>query len=412
MTKEIWYAKQHQLKIASEALPILKKHLMVYLAMEERTGKSITAIRITEACNNVSNVLIITTKKALNGWFETLEKHPHTNIYTCINYESVHKISGKVDLVILDESHKFISGYPKTSIIWQKVKNFTLNKPIIYCSATPYAQGTQMLFHQFALSKWSPWKRYSNFYDWYRDYSVRKANGELFTKKITASESIVDYTKVNHNKVKSDCKHLFISYTREELGFEHEPNDVLHYITLSKNLKDIYNTIVTKKVLHFSHAETSKDYTLVCDTPAKLRATLHMLEGGVLKVGDEYLNLGFNEKVDFILNKWGDSKNLVIMYYFKADKIKLEKYFKNATILHAQTNAEGVDLSTYKDLVIYTQNHSTAQHTQRRARQANMNRKEEINVNYLLVKGAASAKAYKTVSVNKENFVDTVFEVI
>ena len=104
MTKEIWYAKQHQLKIASEALPILKKHLMVYLAMEERTGKSITAIRITEACNNVSNVLIITTKKALNGWFETLEKHPHTNIYTCINYESVHKISGKVDLVILDES--------------------------------------------------------------------------------------------------------------------------------------------------------------------------------------------------------------------------------------------------------------------------------------------------------------------
>jgi hypothetical protein len=100
------------------------------------------------------------------------------------------------------------------------------------------------------------------------------------------------------------------------------------------------------------------------------------------------------------------------MYHFKADKLKLEKMFKKATILQASSYAEGVDLSSFKTLVIYSQNHSTSQHTQRRARQANMHREEKIIVHYILVKGAASHKAYKAVSINKTNFVDTVFETL
>jgi len=97
------------------------------------------------------------------------------------------------------------------------------------------------------------------------------------------------------------------------------------------------------------------------------------------------------------------------MYNFQAELEKLEKYFKRARILQATSFAEGVDLSKYDNLVIYSQDYSTARHTQRRARQANKQRDKPIRVHYLLCKKAISDQCYKTVSLNKKNFVDSVF---
>lgn len=405
----MWTSKPHQSSIAQEGLPILKEYGLVYLAMEERTGKSITAINICEACD-IKKVLVITTKKALDGWEETLANYAHTKKYTLINYHSANKIIGDHDIIILDEGHKYISGYPKTSVLWKDVAKLTKNKPLIYLSATPYAQGPQLLFHQLMLSSWSPWKQYKNFYEWFKVYAQRDKNGDLPTNRINPVQKVIDYTKVKKDECLADVKHLFISYTREQLGFEHEPEDVLHYIELKPSIKQIYNDIVDKRLLAFTHSETGKDYVLVCDNPSKLRWALHMLEGGTLKINDENVNLGNNEKADYIMQTWGDSEDIAIMYHFKADEIKLKRMFKKAALFQATSYAEGVDLSMYKHLIIYSQNHSTSQHTQRRARQANINRKEEIKVHYLLVKGAASDKAYKSVSINKRNFVDTVFE--
>jgi hypothetical protein len=135
-----------------------------------------------------------------------------------------------------------------------------------------------------------------------------------------------------------------------------------------------------------------------------------MIEGGVLKIGEQYLSLGNTEKIDYILNKWGDTEDLVIMYQYIQEGVKLNKYFKKAKILQGTANAEGVDLHKHKHLVIYSQDFSTAKHTQRRARQANLNREDEIRVHFLLVKKAISEQVYKVCSVNKKNFVDSVFE--
>lgn len=408
--KEMWTAKQHQIGIAREALPILKDFGLVYLAMEERTGKTITAICMTEECVHVTNVLVVTTKKALEGWEETMIKFPHSKSFTLTNYHSAHKVKGKFQLVILDEPHKYISGYPKTSTIWANVYKLVFGLPIIYLSATPYAQGPQLLFNQFKLSEYSPWKKFKDFYEWFKFYADRDKEGQLHTKKISPTQTVIDYSKIKTNEAIDSVKHLFVNYTRKQLGFEQEPEDELHFVQLSPAIKEIYNELVTKKLLAFTHSETGKDYLLVCDSAAKLRWALHMLEGGTLKINDEYINLGNNEKADYIIKTWGDTKDLAIMYHFKADYLKLSKMFKNAGLFQATTYAEGVDLSHYKHLVIYSQNHSTAQHTQRRARQANMARTEEIKVHYLLTKGAISHKAYKSVSINKKNFVDTVFE--
>lgn len=420
MTKRITPWK-HQLKITDIAIPILKEHAIVYLSMEERTGKSLIAIMCAEDVM-VSKVLIITKKKAVEGWNNIINGYIHLCAYTVINYHSLHKVEGEYDLIIVDEPHAYISGYPKESKTWKNTAKFTTDKPIIYASATSHAQGTQLLYHQLKLSSWSPWTHFKTFYDWFKHYAIRDKEGNLPTMYIGPNRTVIDYSKVDHDKVWADVEHLFIHKTRKELGFEHEPEDELHYIELDESTKQVYNMLMKDQVVEFTHGETGKDYVLVCDSGIKLRWALHMIEGGGLKytppskkkdekkVKPEYLVLGNREKIDYILKTWGDSKELVIMFQYKSDFKKLEREFDNALLLQATSYAEGVDLSSYKHLVIYSQDFSTSKHTQRRARQANKNREEEIKVHYLIVKRAVSEQVYKTCSKNKTNFVDKYFE--
>lgn len=388
----------YQLSLSDDALEILRANGLVYLAMEERTGKTLTAILAAEK-SDVERVLVITKKNALGGWNETLENFAHSKQYTVTNYHQVSKLtdSSAFDLVILDESHNYVSSFPKVSKLWKVVAKLVRNKPIIYISATPYAQGPQLLYNQFALSSWSPWKKYSSSYNWFRDYGVPNT---LWL----AGRQVEQYNTVRSNDVLACVKHLFITKTRKELEFAHEPEDRLHSIELVKTTKDHYNTLQKDRVI------TLKGQDLVADTIMKLRTSLHMLEGGVAKIDDDYMVLDNTEKIDYILNVWGDSNDLVIMYNYKAEKTKLEKIFKHAVCLQATSFAEGIDLSHKKHLVIYSQDFSTARHTQRRARQANKNRSEPIIVHYLLVNKAVSEQVYETVTVNKTNFVDAMYE--
>lgn len=393
---------KHQLELSTQGFAILKEHGLVYLNMEERTGKTLIAILIAETSPLVIKVLVVTKKKALEGWEETLNAFTHLCAYTIINYHSIDKIKGEYDLIILDEAHNYISAFPKRKAIWDKVIKFTRNKPIIYMSATSSAQGRHLLFNQLALSSWSPWVNYKNGYYWHKEYGVENMI-YLYGRYIEK------YDKVDNDRVWNECKHLFIIKTRKELGFDQEPGDVLHYIELDKTTREVYNELQKYKIIEM------KAGMLIADSSMKLRTALHSIEGGTVILKDEltekprYIVLTNREKVDYILNTWGDTKDVVIMFQYKAEKIKLEDIFENALILQATSYAEGIDLSKYKHLIIYSQDFSTARHTQRRARQANMERTDEIKVNFLLVKKAMSEQVYDTVSINKINFVDTTY---
>lgn len=388
----------YQDELSDLGLAILRKHFLLYLSMEERTGKSLTAILVAEkslACN----VLIVTKKgKPLQGWVDTLAAYKHLNLYEVVNYHSVDKAGDPdYDLIILDEAHNYISSYPKPNTIWKKVRRYTKNKPIIYLSATPHAQGYQMLYNQFALSSWSPWRRFKDFYAWFKEY------GKPYTLEINSIE-VNQYDQTKEDKILADVSKYFISKTRKELGFEHEPRDKLHYIELTDKTKALYNKIVKDAILYLPEGP------LVCDTKSKMRYALHQLEGGTCKIDDEYHVFDNTEKIEYIKKAWGDTEDLVIMYNYKPELDKLSAAFKKAKLLQATTNAEGIDLYQHKHLVIYSQDFSTARHTQRRARQANKERDEPITVHFLLVKGAISEDVYQTVSVNKKNFVDSVFK--
>lgn len=387
----------HQIEISEKAYQVLQKYSLVYLAMQERTGKTLTAIMTCEKSPYIKKALVITKKAAIAGWLDTLNLYNHKVQFVVINYESVHKITDKdFDIVILDEAHTNISGYPKVKERWREVYKHTKDKPIIYMSATPSAQGSSLLFNQLRLSSWSPFKEYRDFYAWFKDYGIlyKQRMGSLMINK---------YDKCNERAVWNKVKHLFISYTRTELGFKHEPVDIVHYVELDDTTKEMYRTFEKHKYLVVDGRE------VVAEQPMSLLLKLHQIEGGTLKIEEDYIQLKNREKIDYILKTWGDIENLVIFYHYKEEEHKLKSIFKKAKVLQSNKYAEGVDLSMYETLVVYSMDFRTAQYTQRRARQANMKRDTPINVHFILVKRGLSEQVYNTVAINKTNFVDKYF---
>ena len=79
----------HQEELAPIALDILRQHAIVYLAMEERTGKTLISLLVAEQ-SAAKSILIITKKKALPDWIDVLRKWKHTKRFTPINYHQAH----------------------------------------------------------------------------------------------------------------------------------------------------------------------------------------------------------------------------------------------------------------------------------------------------------------------------------
>ena len=398
---------------AQKALEIFAKYKIVYLAMEQQTGKTLTSLLVVEQYFiEPVKILVITKKACLDGWQDHLNKCCSwlKNKYTITNYHNVNKIkTTNFSCIILDEAHKYISSSPKVGKLWVDIRKFSYELPIIYLSATPHAQGMHMLFHQFALTKYSPWHNFANFYVWYGKYALLNKFGQSASIYING-RIIETYKHVNNERLRPEVDHLFITATRKNLGFAQEPIDKLCYIQLNSVTINAYNLLLNNKLLNFTHNGVA--HTIIANSGIKLRTSLHMLEGGVAKIGNNYLILSNTEKIDYILKEFSDNENLAIMYQYIAEGNKLRKHFKNALILQSTTYAEGISLAHIKNLVIYSQDFSTAGHTQRRARQTNKNRSEPIIVHFLLVKKAISEQVYNTVSKNKKNFVDLLFNPI
>ena len=417
---------KHQTEISLQAYGLLKRYGWVYLAMQERTGKTLTSILVAEM-SKCTNILVITKAKALKGdddkdivsakggWAGALNLYlkvksvnqvwkTATKTYTIVNYESIHKISGKYDLVIIDEAHSKIAAYPKVSLTWNKVYAFTKGKPVIYLSATPSAQSHSQLFHQLKLCTFSPWAKYKNFYDWFNVYGLPE------TKRIGGGQQIIVYDKCRDDLIQKIKDTFFISYTRKQLGFKVEPVNVKVYIEPSPYTKKLYNILSNDKVITADKFMVDVECDYIADSVIRHRVGMHQIEGGTLKISDtQSIKLGNTEKIDWIKKEYGDSSNIVIFYQFVHEEILLKEHFNNARILQGTSYAEGVDLSMYETLIIYSMDYSTAKYSQRKARQANIARVDDINVIYLLMKGAISDQVYTTVCENNKNYVDSYF---
>jgi len=403
-----------------------------YLAAKERVGKSAPALFAANYYYPNGSVLIITLKKAIKGWKEIM------NIFEgyfsikveLINYESIHKVKNtNPDIVIVDEAHKNISAYPDTGKTYTKVRAITYDKPLILLSATPHPKSFSQIFHPLQLTKYSPFKEFRDFYDFFAYYGIPDK------KYIKAGYTIPSYDKTRPELEQWITPQLIV-LDRKDLGFV-EPVVNPIYIEnlkitkeLSKNMMD-YRELVIDNII------------VEAISPADEKQKIQQIEGGTLKFTKKYkiptingkfisistkkqadeLGLIWEDvkpetykfffkcaKLNYLLQNYPDSPDMVIMHNFILEKELLSRYYKKAKILQITANAFGVDLSQYKKLVIYSFNWRRDVFIQSMVRQANKDRKEAIQVDYLLAKNGVSEAMYKTLTEAKKSFTDSVYE--
>lgn len=396
---------QHQIEKAEECWLLLQSLGYVYLAGKPRSGKTLTAILVAEKSSVIKNVLVITKLKAIPGWHKFTQdrslglKHN----YTVTNFEQVKKLNGNFyDLVIIDESHN-LGTLGKPSLRIKTIKEKFYHLPHINLSGTAIVESPNSIYHQMSLSKFTPF-RHKNFYDFFREFGLPyyiKAGGREITQ----------YDRCDLKKLLPIINSFTVYMTQEDAGIseEHQAVDKLHYVELNEQTKKLYNDLQEHQIADvwnnmfttFGKPEISP--LLVCDTTMKLRTSLHMLESGVAKIGDNYLDLGNNEKINYILETFGDTEDTGIMCHFIGEQIKLRQVFKNAKIYSSNSHAEGVDLSHLTNFVILSSDYSGSKFIQRKDRIININGSNTTTVNHILVKKAISEQVYNKVS-KKEDF--------
>jgi hypothetical protein len=124
MEKKFNY-RDYQIDIIDKGTEILSKNRFLYLAMEVRTGKTLTSLGIAERVH-AKNVLFITKKKAISSIQADYDALIPSYTITIINYESLHLVMNnkKWDLVVCDEAHSCFLG--ETMVDGKKIKDIDL----------------------------------------------------------------------------------------------------------------------------------------------------------------------------------------------------------------------------------------------------------------------------------------------
>jgi len=388
--------RPHQTTGSAWALDTIREYGLAYLIWKERTGKTLTAL-LTAEHSKAKSILVVTKKRAIPGWEETLKEWKHVKQFRVINYESIHKLSPNAyDFIILDEAHHAISSVGRPSKTWKAVKLFTKGKPILYLSATPYAEHIGLIYHQLKLSDWTPLK-FINFYNFFRKYGVSH-------KTRTPYGLVETYTKYKTEEVLKKIEHLFNMKTRQDVNIEHEPTVRMIDVPLTDKTKELMKLWREDKVIDLD------GHTILGDSDSKLRTVHYQLEGGTVKLDNTTLKTGSTEKIEYIKKNYA-GQSIAVMAHFIAERALLERELPGVPIFSSDGHAEGVDLSHIGKLIIYSMSFKTSKHTQRVARQANHNRATPIVVDILACsKPAIGSDIYKTVAIKETNFVKSSYE--
>lgn len=404
--------REHQKVLVSKCLDVLKSKHLCYLAAEERVGKTLVALDlIYQLCDISQTALILTKKKALEGWLSSIDSYRDGILKSrtlVTNYEQASKITFNLSFVILDEAHHGIGAYPRYSKTAGLAQKFAYDANyVLLLSATPHAESYAQLFHQFNVSRFSPFDHYRDFYAWFRDYGIPEFQW-------IGGRQIRKYNNTQVDKIKEATNPYFVRMSRVEAGFDFEPIDHIHFVELSATESQCIETLKRTKVLELEITRDNLKMVYEAGTPMKLITALHQLEGGTLKFDRKGWHIWEApkdqlSKINYVLDTWGDTDNLAIFYNYVAEGELLRKYFKNALILQGTSYAEGIDLSHIRTLVIYSQNFSASKYIQRKARQCNYARKEPIHVHFLLTKGAISDMVYESVAMKHMSFTALIY---
>jgi len=395
--------RDYQKEIVRLGVNVLKEHKFVYLAMEVRTGKTLTSLSISKTLA-VSNVLFITKKKAISSIqddYNLLNPDFSINI---INYESLHKIDCcPYDVIICDEAHG-MGAYPKPSLRSKLVKSLITanNNPyVILLSGTPTPESYSQMYHQVYAIPGSPFSQYKNFYHFAKEYVN-------VTQKKIGPISINDYSDASID-VLDMMEDYTISFTQKEAGFKTE---VMEEILTVEIAPQTHRMIVRLKKDRILEGENE---VVLADTAVKLMSKIHQLYSGTVK-----FESGNSEVTDlskaYFVKAYFEGKKIAIFYKFKKelDAIKnifgdnvtddLEE-FKNtdkSIALQIVAGREGISLKEAEALVYYNIDFSAISYWQSRDRMTTKDRKYN-KIYWIFAENGIEHQIYKTV-INKKDY--------
>jgi len=393
--------RPYQTKISAEAVEILRNKQIVYLAMEVRTGKSLSALN-TAQLYGAKNVLFLTKKKAISSIQWDYDNFGFTFDLTIINDESLHLVKGEFDLIIHDEHHRF-GAFPKPNATAKEFKKRFSKLPMIFLSGTPTPESYSQWFHQFWVSDYSPYKNYANFYKWATEYVDIK-------EKRLGYAVVKDYSNAKENQVRRSTRPYIITFTQKEAGFTTSVNEMV----LDCEMQPITYEVI-RRLKKDLIVRNGQGQVILGDTGVKLMQKVHQLSSGTCKFEDGTSKVIDDSKARFIKEKFQDEK-IAIFYKFKAEWDALLQVFgadyltnsveefdatdKNIA-LQILSGREGVSLKNAKYLIYYNIDFSATSYWQSRAR---LTTKERLNneVFWIFSKGGIEYDIYKTVQQKKD----------
>ena len=397
--------REYQIEIANQASDKLKKLNFIYLAMEVRTGKTITAL-LTAKLYGAKNVLFVTKKKAIESIKSDYEKFNFDFGLSVVNTESLHKIAGNFDLIISDEHHKY-GAFPKPSKGAKYFKSRFANLPIIALSGTMNPESYSQIFHQFWISNYSPFNQYANFYQWALHYVN-------IGQKYLGYAIVKDYSVAKGGLIQQVIEQYLITYTQKEAGFTSE---IVERILTVEMKYQTYDLIAKLKKDNIVEGKTE---VILADTGAKLMSKLHQLYSGTVKFESGNSMMLDNSKALFIYNYFA-FKKIAIFYKFKEELNVIQDVLGEAVTtdlnefnttnksiaLQIVSGREGINLSAAKYIVYYNIDFSAVSYWQSRDRLTTIERSSN-EVFWIFAKGGIEHHIYKQVMA-KKNFTLSTF---
>ena len=394
--------REYQSDIIGRATNILKTKNFVYLAMEVRTGKTLTSLGICDKMG-AENVLFLTKKKAVQSISDDYDKLcPIGFTLFTINYESMHKAPNlKWDLIICDEAHS-LGAFPKPNKRSKAVRDLILKTraKVILLSGTPTPESFSQMYHQIYGIQGNPFTNFKNFYrfcDRFVDVKERKINGLM----------IRDYSK-GRQEILDAVKPFTISLTQKEAGFVTETTEEVLEVKMLDSTYNLANKLKKDLVVEGS------EEVVLADTPVKLMMKLHQIYSGSVKFESGNSQILDYSKAEFIKEHFKGRK-IGIFYKFKEELNALKNVFGNELVtelspfeqtdkniaLQIVSGREGISLRHADCLVYYNIDFSATSYWQSKDR---MTTKERLKnkVYWIFAKGGIETEIYKAVTKKKD----------
>lgn len=404
--KEEFKFRDYQLDIIDRGSVILKSVGFLYLAMEVRTGKTLTALGIAK---NISAkyILFVTKKKAISSIVNDYNLLNPGYTIKVINYESLHTVMDIFywDVVILDEAHS-MGAFPKPSkradLVRQLINRY--RPKVILMSGTPTPESYSQMYHQVFAIPNNPFREFKNFYrfcDKYVNVKERKMNGLMIKDYSDGKSTILD-----------EMRPYTINYTQAEAGFISKVNEKILYVDINESTRFLINKLEKDLVIQ------GKDEVILADTPVKLMSKVHQMYSGTIKFESGNSMVLDTSKARFI-KEYFNGKKIGIFYKFKEELNALKQIFDdsltteidefNGTDKHIAlqivSGREGISLREADCLVFYNIDFSATSYWQARDRMTTKDRPVN-DVYWIFAKDGIEDDVYKSVTKKKDYTVN------